>query len=407
MQIRPATKFEKFFINGQCNIQFAMKIKDQNKLEPIIDKLKKNVIGLQTKTDGEYIYKHNDKIPAYDIPNNITNPRNSCLFMANHFTRPYDQALGSIGANKNTIVLNINHCCADGGYFLHIFENLKNNIEINSPKTFISVEKALENEINTSTFDPIFSTVNPKITRIFTKDKSELKNDYWMKHYVKISHANKFFCYDKFTKEMHGLNDAVWASMILASSALKGQMKQTGLSTCINLRPFINDLSYEHCNMFSVVPVTPENILPETKISDFMKNLRKVFKQNHDAGAQFGFIKKRQKVDVLPKPLDGTGLEHSSVGRFKLGGIFDDVWISLTMKATAAPGFVSYMIFSVEDGQRNDFITQMRYPPQKITDYDAKKIVESVHFCLENLNKDMTCGDALEKLIHYQKNITK
>lgn len=406
--IRDIAPFEKFFIKGRCFIQLGVKCKTQKIASSVVERLSKNVLGLHSRCEDMKIICEKQDVPVYKLPNNFKSMREACLYMAEKHTRPVNQALGSIGANNDTVVLNVNHACGDGGYLLFLYDYLKNNKDYILPKTFEPVEKTFAKEMASNNTCPKFVTVDPTLTRIKPRDPLHLNDAAMAQHFVYKSKAEDLKFYNKKEGKLHGLTDNLWSMLILATSAYNGKFDFKSCATCYNLRPYVKNINFGNTNTFSSVNVCADADR-DTTIGELNHRLRANFNKNIKEGTQFGYLNGVAKGTESGASMPGIGIELSNVGQLKLGGPFTDAWMALTMRSYASPGIISYMTFAIENPEvgRNDIYTQMRYPPQGLSKREAELIVRSVHYGIENFDSSMKCGEAIDKLTDVQRRIWK
>ena len=403
--IRDISPIEKIFIPGNTCVQLALKLKSPKLVDPILEKMSKYVLGFHTKIIDDKLVTERQEIPVFKLPNNFKNLQDACYYMNENHYRPLSDALASVAANKDTIVLNINHIASDGGFMVNLYNALKEDKEFDIPQAMIEEEKTFHDEIEKATYIPPFVTIDPALTRIKPKDKEYLTNDPMMHHFLMKTDAKNLKVYDPKTKKVKGLTDALWAFIILSASAHNGEFTNKGCSTCVDLRRFIKNPSFANCNDFANLSVSCE-ATKDTTIIEMMKRLRADFNKKLNAGDVFGYVKGLRGGKPLGLSMDGLSLELSNVGRFTLGGPFKDMWINLTLRSYTSPTSTSFLNFSIDGNGRNTIYTKMRYPPQSLSDREARSIALSVQHGITNIDLNTTCGEAIDILTDFQRSIT-
>lgn len=195
---RAAAGWEKVFFQSKMYIQLALQLIDPKDKYKILNKIDRVVAGLHHATDGENIYKTNTETPIYKLPDNPQNLSELCKNMFMEHTRPLDQALASVGANKDTIVLNINHAASDGMYIKNLFEYLKKDEEIDYIPTIIPTPTVFEKQIREySSPIPNFFNVDPKLTRIYPSRQNEFHISGYVRTKYVDSNAKNFMTYKR------------------------------------------------------------------------------------------------------------------------------------------------------------------------------------------------------------------
>ena len=133
LDARPTANWEKIFIGANTYIQFAMKLNDPKDVPNVIKKLDKTVAGLHHASDGKTLFRTTEKVPIANLPDDVSDLEKLTTIMSERYTRPASQALASLGANKDTVVLNINHLAGDGMYLQNMFTQLKSCLLYTSP----------------------------------------------------------------------------------------------------------------------------------------------------------------------------------------------------------------------------------------------------------------------------------
>lgn len=406
--MRKAIGWEKNFFGNKTFLQFALKVKDTKYVMPVVQKAINSVVGFHVCTENDMIYPIKEKTPVFKLPDNFKYLNEACFYMHEKHTRPLNQALASIGANSDTIVLNVSHAASDARYFANLLEVLKSDAKINTPEMIESVDDAFKTEIKEyNDALPIFNAVNPQLTRIHPKDKT-----YTSMHYVShlttaVSNCENIKCYNKSTKLLHRYSENVWSSVILAASAFSGNLSKIGVGTYIDLRPFIKNPGMQHCNIISSILVSA-NVTKDMKLGEFMTALRNDFQTKLDKKEHFGYLKAMQINGTHHKgTMPGVGIDMSSIGVLRLGGPFVDAWFGLLQRGDRSQGSCSYLNFTITDGLKSQLVGRIRHSPFSLSDREAEVYVKSVHYALESFVPDITVGRALDEIIEYQNQVRK
>lgn len=129
-------------INGN-NAVLALKFESKNIVKDMIEKLKNEVIGLNLRIEGNFmVQRRKEEIKVHELPpsSKFDSIRELTEWAAFKYLPNYQQELGTIAANDDAIILNINHCVSDGKYIagvaLHISDKPKRITDSFLPITF-------------------------------------------------------------------------------------------------------------------------------------------------------------------------------------------------------------------------------------------------------------------------------
>ena len=406
--IRPLSPIDKIHLDAMVAVQFAMRVKDSSSIDPLVKKLNKLVVGFHSHIENNSIVTTNAdvKTPVFHLPD-FKSLADACTYMVNNHHLPYDQALASLGVNKDSIVLNINHIAADGGLIMQLYDTLKNETDVSINDYRIEdQDKVFSKEIKEATNIPPFVGAGPNLTRIHPKDKIGLSLDEKCHYLINKSKANDLQIFNKKTNKLSGLSDSLWSNLILSVSAFNNDFSSQGCSTCVNLRPFMkHSPTFCDTNNFSNLTLS-SHATKDTTVLEMMKQIRADFNMRMKSGELFGYLKGMQ-MSSEAKPIPGIGIQLSNVGRFKLGGPFVDLFLNCTMSSYVTPNNTYVTTYSIEGPKRNDIITSTRYTSSVISDKDMQIITKSIHYGMENIPLNITCGEALERLKDYQYSLEK
>ncbi|EAX90411.1 hypothetical protein TVAG_488650 [Trichomonas vaginalis G3] len=409
--MRAAIGWERNFLRNRAYVQLGLKINNSASLERNIQKIINSVSGFHVKVSDWNLLPTKEKTPVYKLPSTLKTLDDACKFMYKNHTRPMTEALASIGANNDTIVLNINHAAADGMFLVSLLNylNKHENEEVHLPEIFESVDYVFDHEIKSYNGVPApFNTVNPNLSRIIAKDTLHLAMDNTSHHTSASSNLANFKCYNPKTKSVHHLTENLWSSIILTISAFNGNFNTKGCGTCIDLRRFMKvQPDFRHCNIFSSITVNAE-ATKDTSVGEFMKILRSDFNSKVKSGFHFGYLKQIQEGKIPPiGALPGVGADMSSLGTFKVGGDITDAWFNIALRGDRALGSSTFTCFTVDNGINQTFHGRLRHSSFTLSDYDAQVYVDSIHHALENITDDMSCGLAIDILSDFQKKNSK
>ena len=393
-----------------CMIQLGMRISDKSVLESSVENLIKWVPAFHITTDDKFYYRNEDPTPVYRIPKFKTMDEH-LLYMAENHTRPFNEALASIGCNDEYLVMNIMHGAADGGYFLFLFDSLKRgSVSCEIPKFFAARDVIFRDDIRE------MELLSGGTCRLMPKDRRQLGFFQKIRTVNEVTQIEDLKCYDKNKKKCVGLTDSFWSSMILACSAYNGNFDNKGVFTCLDSRPFANKNDLTTANMFSMLNVFAENINYDSSVSDLQKALRKNFefqyRNKHNLGILYSWLNPSNRFNSVgkeSKEIDhtkGANIEISKMGSFHLEGCFEDVGMSIHL-GTQTPEVMGYLAYGVTGKGKNILVSKNRYTPSNLSHNDMQIYTKSVLYALENIDTHISCGKAIEKLQEYQENLLR
>ena len=406
MSARPAVGWESHFIATKAYIQFALSISDKSFMPKLLNKIDKTVAALHYGTDGKQIFRTHGSTPIYKLPDNVTDLGQLNEIMYQKYTRPLDHALASIGTNKDTIVLNINHLAADGGYLHNLFEFLKTDEDINYIPSIIPTEKVFEKEINEYNGSlPLFPVADPSLTRAIPQDQLNYHTAYGM-FTNNISIDAKTLMTSKINGKIKNLTEYYWASVILSVSAFNNKLKNTGIPTCINLRQYLNKSDFNIGNCFSHVIVST-HVTKDDDVKTLMDNLRQDFNNKYKLRTPIGELKSLKQGSLFQASVKGLVPDISLNGTFKMEKPFKDMRIDLGTIDGSNASILCFIGYSIVNGNQNTLFGKLRHPSGDISDNEAKTLLSSFHYGLQNISPIMKIGEVFDMLRDHQMNFKK
>ena len=304
--------------------------------------------------------------------------------------------------------------CFDGQFMLTLINMLQNNKDADAPDHFESSRDTWKH-----LYPEARKYAKPLVgfTKILPKDQKKLALDSNTRFIYTESEAEDLQCCDKENNHLHAFLESLWTSAILSAFAYNRSFGDVCLSTMIGTRKFLSEDLLTRPDQASSIPVRGycnEN----TTVEELGNSMRKDLNEQNKLPQVFAYIadlvpelEKRAappptKPDTPPQQ-DGVLMEISSIGKFTLKNPFEDVWASLTMTSPTTLGAVAILSYSVQTEKRFHVNNGFRYCSEKFADDDAYVFINSVKYAMENINKEMKCGDAVQKIIEFQNKIMK
>ena len=405
--ITAASTYEKWFLDSDQFLQFALHIKDPSKINKVVEKFQKLAIGTRLCYDGSNFVPHDQDIEVFRLPENFKNLREAALYMELHHTPEVHRTLATIGANSDTVILNSSHSVSDGVCLLNMFNAIRDDIEFETPYTLHNGTEIFREEAEKCVLIPVNDLNNTTITRFFSKDPKFLSSYPFLHRTYYKSNIEDLQCYNKQLKRPTGLTDALYAQLILSASAYEGKFENAGVKTVMNLRPFMKTKpTFENGCVMSNIPINAD-VTVDSTVGELMKKTRESYLQQLQLKTHFGFHK---AVDIQPdlnKQVKGIIPILSNLGQFKLEGPIDDVWVQCSYRNKGLTQYLTLVHFGIVGEGRNETVSQFMYTPNEVSLREADLFTKSVHYGLENIKLSDTIGNALEKVQEFQQKYIK
>ena len=407
---RSVDPFDQLFIDTVQMCQLAIHVKHPSHVEPLLEKVKKIFVSTKMRLEGNFIVRDDSiDVPVVKLPENFKNMSEACNYMFINHSPLINQTMGIIGANSDTIVINSNHVCTDGGYCLEAFNALRDDIDIVPPMINNGTYASFEKQINEARSAPPPRPLNPRLTRIFPKDQ-KMAVDFPLINGVRSKVAAKdLTCFDKVKQRPVGMTDFLYTNIILSGLAFENKFDEgMGITTVMSVRPYLDrPATFEDGCAISLIPVSGKGSL-DTTIAEFMRSTREDFNQRIQRGEHFGFIHDYTKPCDMSKEIPGLPLTVTNIGQFKLGGPIDDVGFAATVAVNprGAP-FYTYLHYSVVGEGRNDTVNEVLYSPTVTSKREAQLLLDSVLYGMQNIQLNDSLGVALDKMKGFQEKFVK
>ena len=410
------------------SVVLALKFNDKNVVKDIIEKMKNEILGLNLRVDGNFFVQRNkNEIQVHTLPasSNFDSIQKLALWAAYKYIPNMKHELGTISANDDTIVLNLNHSISDGKYIAgiaqHIGDEQRKQINNYFPKTF---DEEFSEEINERLKKPPkFYENDPNIT-IFSKfgmkrvDREILHDS--------VYDTKTFANYNPTNKICSNLTAAIVTGYSLSLSILEGKetVYNIGGSLAVDMRNTLKEkkrqniqnllipnqnktniqskysLSLNHANFFSIIPMAI-SVTPQTRIHQCYKNLNKVMKSHlidHKEDL-FDFRCSMNFENPTPRK-NGVIVGFSNLGPVHV----KDLYLFNLDFNIVFPYIIlfTYSVINEKNGQ-NDFHAQVRYECNGLTKEQSDNLSKLFKFYLQTANQSNTIGEIYNELKKFQK----
>lgn len=408
---RRLSTIDTFYNNSKGMLQLCLKIKNNTFVERILDRLNNLVLGLHTYTDDKYIY-YKDNRKSFDyvkLPPSI-NLMESAKYMYENHTKDFSDCLASVGANDDTVVLNIAHLVADGLYIVNLCDALSNIDRNETISSFLpsNIETNFEKQINEPNEQCPFIFTDKDLLRIYdSKIKGKSTTNYihaCHSHFsVPISDLQ---IYNKTKNKVSNLTEALWTSYILAVSAYNDRFDKTGIVTCIDMRRFLPShmIGWDICNQYSSINVSANNFDDNSTVKELGSKMRECLNERIERGHHYSFLK---SLTSIPdgESIKGIGLELSNIGPMKISGPITDLFFKSSVSDKSTDPLISHSSYSVKTPDKNILHGMFRYKSSIIDDKTANIISKSVEYILKNINVNTSVKESIKMVQEFQNNI--
>ncbi|KAH0795818.1 hypothetical protein GPJ56_000185 [Histomonas meleagridis] len=393
-KVIPANTFEKIQLSIGCYCQLTLKVKPSH--VKLVHEISKKAVGCRTLFDGgNYVYTPNE-CPVFKISDNFPSLESTQSYVATHFTLPESVRLASICYNNDTIILNSNHSSMDGGYMKLLLNYLTGAKVPFDPDHYIheSVYDTFSESIHNAQGNADYSS-----TKIIVKKPKPLK-PHLTSHYIPfdipINELSTFH-----NGKCKGMTDMIWSSVILSVSASNGEFTDSKVMTAVDLRRELKNPSWSNANLDSMISVNANGITKDSSVGEMKRTLRVNFTDKIEkSDTVFKYL--RGVTDGSIKWPDYPVCSTSNIGVLKTGGDIIDVNVGTSVtSAGGPPGSISLNSICVD----NKVFRGRLYCSPFVFDHDeAKKLAETMKYCLMHVKDDMKIESVVEDLkqkFHY------
>ena len=399
--MRRLTTFEQCPIMLDINVQMALRFSSKQEVNEVAKILQEKAIGCRCGSDGTNIYSLKEKVPIMEIPN-FENLNKAAIFCSEEKKPNIKDGLACVCVNDDTVILNSNHMCADGGQLVEL------NKYILGQPTLKDKHLPLPIPVEYGVLDDLLvnSGVPNNHSTELQMDKSK-----WTTPSIESKASHTRFAidyqslknYDFKNNKPIRITDSLWSSIILSAFAYNNKkLDRFGTFTCVNMRPYIKNPTLDNADGFGKIAQTVPVTNSDETIGDVCKRFRKVFKEH--TSDVFKNLKSFYVSKDLPIGVpDLVGLELSNVGTFQAKGPIKDLYAGLSMQERGCLCEVCLLSYTLERDHSKECIGQVRYPNSRVSHHDAWMLSESMKYFLQNISLNEKIGDAVDKLYNFQK----
>ena len=386
IKLNPIQKGE---LMGRVYLQLTMKVKP-NSVSEIVNEISKKVVGCRTFFDGEHYAYTSDKCPTFEIPDNFPNMDHIHRYVSKNYTLPMSQRLACVCYNKDTVVLNVHHASADGGY-LKMLVNYLTGHEVPKDKNY-----------------HLFATLNEIYGEKFKKynlgewDQSSTKvrsqhlpqsNDipaYFGDIEIPLSQTINYK-----NGKCKGMTDLLWSSMLLAVSAYNGEFTDAKICNAADGRREIDDLDWSQVNVNSVLSLEAKGITANSTIGEMSAKFRQSLNDKLENRGILCSLK-GFATGTYGSAIDYPTFCLSNIGLFPTGDNINDVYVSVSVSnPMPEPGTLILHCFSVGD---KVFRGRLFCSPCIMSEKENSAIADGIKHCMTNFSDDVIIKDAITEL---------
>lgn len=393
--IRSLKGLDKMFYQGKTMTPIVLRFENPKDVAPNAEKLAQKVLAFQLGANGHTLYANKQHVPIYDLPN-ISNDENLSYFMVHKHTRPFDHALGSIGVNKDSIVLNCNQMVADHGYLHFIIDEISNNRDSPLEDVFpYSVEYLFDKEINEA---PNFKYNIKKMTRFISEDRDQFDSNQYAQFIISKMPASSLKCYDKDKKSVKELTETLITNFYASIVAFNSQSFNCGVESCVDLRKYLKKQSWNITRAFSIIPVVT-NVVPNETLHEIKEKIKYDIYQQFDNGSVFSYLK---NIFEEKNNFKRSNCEISNLGKTHIGGPLADVFYGFSELSKTMKQIISITAYNIIGNGKNDVTFRLKYNSSKISEREAKMMLKSTIWSMQNIDSSFHLEKAIDEIQQFQ-----
>lgn len=424
-------------IQGANYVVLTLKFDDKRIVADIVEKLKYEVLGLNIRLDGDFlVQKRKEEVKVHQLPpsSKFDSIHSMTAWASTKYLPNVNREIGTIAANEDTIILNINHALCDGKYIVGVAEH------IGDPP------KKLNDSYFPTTLDEEFSAeVKERLQKppiFFRNDKNNtIFHGFGMKKtpvellYDEFYDTKTLSNYDPKKKLCKNLTSAIVTGYSLSAMALQGDKELTHIggsmacdmrnelknkklnhienifhpnspSTVKNIEKNHNKpITLNHTNVFTVAPITAK-ISPDMKISECYNRLNKCLKDHFNLNKQDLFDYRSTMGQTNPENTDnGIMICFSNLGPIHVKKPVKDLYLYNMCINSAFDFAIPLLTYAIIDDKndRNEFHSQIRYEGNGLTEKQAVLMQKSLKHYLQTCDTNRTLEEALNDIKSFQK----
>jgi hypothetical protein len=395
---RPASPYEKFFFDWNQMVQFAFQISHPRHVGPFVNKLLKALPAFNVRyQDG--MFQRIDNPPVVEqLPVSIKTAVDAEAWArANLGVRPMSDRVAYIAANDDVVAVAASHGVCDGGS-MNFLANMR---PVKAPQFPFPVDSPFAEEI---------AKLSPERIAKYIADGQRLS---WLERSKKVDNAAKFcgylaygfrpdelLCYDKKSRALKGLSEALWGATLLPMLAQTGYEK-IGCGMCVNLRPLVP--WKEVGNIYTAIPVVCNRTNDDSMtLAELSEEMRKDFKARVKA-KEYIISLKTVYGEFAPGPTRRLTTQLSSVGVIKLDDPVVGFWGGQSSESKGNKANLVLQNMSIKARGEVTIYNRMQYSPAVINVKDATKYLRSVNYVLTNIPQTASLREAVDELKKFQR----
>lgn len=382
----PLTYFENIFKSTNMYTQLAIRTQP-NYVKDIVDEIAHKAMGCRVSMDDKYMYSCSDKCPIFNIPNDSCSLKELIEKNLKNIKVPTEQRLASIGYNNNSIILNIHHAIADGGYLKMLASHIEGKSNI--PDNFDPLPEFPHDTYYQGTL---------KASGIADQHTTEFPTTTYLPEFIGQKPSFRYFSLpmaEISTQKPgvgHSITEMLYSTMILVASSYSNEFKKAAIKTCMNLRDRVAKASWNNCNTFTSELVNAKGISINSTIGEMQHALREDLDNRLKTQEYFKFLRNLREGTV--KGMDYIGIELSNCGVFPTGNLIKEIYIDMDMTSVPGnPGDVNLTTYSAA----KTFYGSIRFPRSAFNDSQMDRISRQFLHCIKNMPPSNTkISDALK-----------
>jgi hypothetical protein len=394
---RRISPYEKWFLDTNEIIQYAVDLVTPSHTDLFVDFLLKSVAACHLRIDGMNFIHEKAPLPIGRIPDSVQSARDAAIWAGVSYLPDFSQRLATIAVRENRVVVSVSHMCSDGVSFLDLTNDFQRGVIEKVPILPIALDDVLREELAKPLDVSRHLLDSGSLSSVGWSDVTEagLPDDVRCRYDFVELPLSAFQCFDKGKKKLVGFSDALWRSAVLACAAMNPANSYLGCTTCVNLRPFLKARAFG--NLFAPLCVVGNGLSNYARVADLDRSLRADFTEKMN-GKAF--------LNTLKSSLDGmyagttrsAAIDVSNVGTFNITHPITDVWIQQTMRSRSIEGSFGLLTFAVAGNRPTNVVVRLQSSPTVINSKDAARTFRGILHSLQHIGPEATVRDAVKEI---------
>jgi hypothetical protein len=311
--------------------------------------------------------------------------------------RSMSERAAFIAANDLFVAVLTSHSVCDGGS-MHSLVNMR---PVKAPRFPYAVDLAFSDEIAGLSKDRIerYIAEGDRISWL-PRSKTVDPGAKWCGYVVEDMQPEQLLCYNKETRSIKGLTEALWSALVLPFIASTGCGK-IGCATCYDLRPYVPWKAVG--NIYAALPVVCGRVGDDTMtLEEVGQEMRKDFRmkvKNKD----YILPLKTLYAEYAPGPNRRLTPQYSSMGIIRLEDPVIDLLGGGMSSAKGNKGTIIVLNQTLKTKEGLTVSNRLQYSPAVLNKKDATRLLRSIGYVLRSIPQQTRLREAIDELKKFQR----